>query len=248
MAVQFQNYLFKYYRNRKPVFAPSDRGRRIGRDIKAKVEAAYAFDSFVYHLQTKGGHVAAMHAHRFHHFFARVDISRFFYSIGRNRVQRALADIGVLRARHYAKWSCVRNPYADPSYALPYGFVQSPILATLVLMRSPVGEFLRSISANGVVSPSVYMDDILLSSDDNTALGTAFDELKGKLQEANFMLSATKERPPSAAMDVFNCNICHGKSEVQDERIALFFEEPRSAASQTGFTDYCGRVEMGNTA
>ena len=47
---------------------------------------------------------------------------RNFYGIGRNRVTRALHQIGVEQARTHGKWSCVKNPYGDPSYALPYGF------------------------------------------------------------------------------------------------------------------------------
>src|ERR1700710_1474341 len=137
MAVQFQNFAYTYQVDGKHIFAPNLLGEAIGRDIKQQVEKAYAFDVFVFHLRN-GGHVAALHSHRDHAFFARVDIRRFFYSIARNRVQRALMSIGIPRARHYAKWSCVKNPYGDPSYALPYGFVQSPILASLVLMESPV--------------------------------------------------------------------------------------------------------------
>jgi hypothetical protein len=95
MTVQFQNFDFTYRRDGKPVFSPSMRGRKIGDDIKSQVETAHVFDDFVYHLRRKGGHVAAMHAHRNHKFFGRLDIERFFYSIARNRVQRALASIGV---------------------------------------------------------------------------------------------------------------------------------------------------------
>lgn len=174
MVVQFQNFDYTYERDGKPVFAPSGRGRKIGEDIKAKVEEAYYFDDFVYHIKKNGGHVAALHAHRGHQFFARVDIKSFFYSIARNSVQRALVGIGIPRARHYAKWSCVKNPYGAPSYALPCGFVQSPILATLVLMGSKVGKYLRDVYAVGVVTISVYMDDISFSSDDERELRLAF--------------------------------------------------------------------------
>src|SRR5687768_206007 len=122
MVVQFENIAYSYENGGKPYFAPSDLGRKIGADIKAQVEAAHQFDPFVYHLRS-GGHVAALHSHRHHQLFARVDIRRFFYGISRSRVQRALSEIGILRSRHYAKWSCVKNPYGEPRYVLPYGFV-----------------------------------------------------------------------------------------------------------------------------
>lgn len=246
MTVQFQNYDYSYDRNGKPIFAPSDLGERIGLDIKRQVEAVYVFDDFVYHLKKNGGHVAALHAHRLHQFFARVDIKNFFYGIAKSRVQRSLADLGILRARHYAKWSCVKSPFDEPRYALPYGFIQSPILATLVLMKSAVGSFLQGVAAAGHIAVSVYMDDISLSSNDETALCEAFEQLKNKLQEANFEISAGKIREPSMAMDVFNCDLSHGKAEVRSERIGLFYAEMRSPESINGFEDYCARVQEGN--
>lgn len=136
MVVRFENFEFSFKLKGKPVFKPSARGEAIGYDVKERVERAVAFDPFFYHLR-EGGHVAALHAHRNHPFFARIDIERFFYGISRNRVGRALADVGIPRAGFYARWSTVRNPYIDPRYALPYGFVQSPILATLVLRADP---------------------------------------------------------------------------------------------------------------
>jgi hypothetical protein len=246
MAVQFQNFDYTYERDGKPIFAPSVRGRKIGDDIKAQIEAAHDFDDFVYHLKKNGGHVAALHAHRSHQYFARVDIKRFFYSVARNSVQRALDGIGIPRARHYAKWSCVKNPYDEPSYALPYGFVQSPILATLVLMQSAVGSYLRHVAASGVVTVSVYMDDISFSSDEEGALGVAFEEVQRRLIEANFEVSANKVRRPSSKMDVFNCDLSQGRTEVQQARIDLFNAEPRSPVSVDGFRNYCSSVEDGN--
>lgn len=246
MAVEFENFDYSYLRNGKPVFVPSDLGRDIGEDIKAQVEATYQFDDFVYHLKKNGGHVAALHAHRQHQFFARVDIRRFFYSIARNRVRRALSGIRIPRARHYAKWSCVKNPYGNPSYVLPYGFVQSPILATLVLMESGVGAFLRALKGEGAVTVSVYMDDISLSSDDLGTLWVAFDELLNRLAEANFEVSPEKVREPTTAMDVFNCDLQCGQTEVQQQRIDLFESQARSHASMEAFAQYCLSVEDGN--
>ena len=160
MTVKFETYRYSYLRKGKPVFVPSERGEAIGRELKAKVEAAINFEDIYYHLR-EGGHVAALHAHRDHRYFARVDIERFFYGISRNRVARELHGIGIEKAGYFAKWSCVKNPFEEPRYALPYGFVQSPILATLVLTRSGVGAFLRGLPEN--VTASVYMDDIALS-------------------------------------------------------------------------------------
>jgi hypothetical protein len=246
MPVRFQNYEYAYERNGKPIFAPSTLGQRIGDDIKAQVESAYFFDDFIYHLRKKGGHVAALHAHRPHQYFARVDIRRFFYSIARNRVARALRAIGIGCAEHYAKWSCVKNPYGTPSYALPYGFIQSPILATLVLMQSGVGSLLRHVVLKGTVMVTVYMDDISLSSDDLTELQATFDQLLAALEEAEFEISQGKTRTPASAMDLFNCDVKRDCTVVRDDRVDLFLSEPRSPASVMAFDEYCESVALGN--
>ena len=246
MPVQFQNFEFRYELNGRHIFVPSKLGERIGEDVKEKVESAYAFDAFIYHLRKKGGHVSALHAHREHHFFARLDIRRFFYGISRSRVRRTLADIGIGRALHYAKWSCVKNPYGAPAYALPYGFIQSPVLATLVLMESGVGKFLRSLATKGLVLPTVYMDDLSLSSDDLSALQMAFDELLIEVGNAGFEVSPNKTRAPGAAIDLFNCDLSHGQTRVSDDRINAFLANHPSQHSEDAFVSYCESVEVGN--
>lgn len=246
MTVQFENFDYTYVKGGKPYFAPNDLGRRIGRDIKLQVEQAHQFDPFVYHLRA-GGHVAALHCHRPQAHFAKADIRRYFYSISRSKVQRALTDIGIIRARHYAKWSCVRNPFGEPRYALPYGFIQSPILATLVLMGSVVGETLRDIHAGNAVVVSLYMDDIALSSDDLPALTDAFERVLAALDEANFELSPNKVCAPTGALDLFNCDLENGRTEVRQERVDKFNAIPRSADSVIAFDRYCDSVEAGNS-
>src|SRR6056297_3097158 len=110
MPVSFENYSHSFLLNGKHVFAPSDKGRRVGDDVKQRVEDAHTFEDFYYHLRD-GGHVAAIHSHRPNTHFCKIDLENFFYSVARNQVVRALRSIGIHRARHYGKWSCVKNPY-----------------------------------------------------------------------------------------------------------------------------------------
>jgi hypothetical protein len=243
MPDRFYNFDYSYLRNGKPVFVPSARGRETGYDIKDRVEEAFEFDAFVHHF-LPGGHVAALHEHRNRTFFARVDIETFFYGIGRNRVIRALRGIGVERENHYARWSTVKNPYGAPNYALPYGFVQSPILASLVLMTSHVGDYLRGLPNH--ITKSVYMDDIALSSDDLGGLTVAFDGLFAVLAQSEFTINAAKTRQPAPAMDIFNCDLSLGEAVVREDRKAEFYEIARSAASASAFDRYCAAVEQGN--
>lgn len=243
MTVRFETYLYSYLRNGKPVFVPSDRGKRIGFEIKKLIEDAVNFDPIFCHLR-RGGHVMALHAHRKHKYFARADISRFFYGVGRNRVARVLHEIGIPHAATYAKWSCVKNPYADPRYSLPYGFVQSPILATLVLMRSGVGLFLRSLPET--VTSSVYMDDISLSCDNKTEIDAAFYSLLDMIKASNFKIAEDKTHAPAEQITLFRCNLTYQHTAVRDERRSEFYAIDRSVASASAFERYCDSVAEGN--
>ncbi|WP_287100218.1 reverse transcriptase domain-containing protein [Mesorhizobium sp.] len=192
MPVAFENFRHSYWKNGKPIFVPNDYGEDLGRKLKRKITKKYKFDKFIYHFK-EGSHVVALHRHRKNAFFCRVDISRFFYSIKRNRLKRILKTIGISRPEHFAKWSTVKNPFEGGGYVLPYGFVQSPILATLILAESPIGAYLRALPA--AITPSVYMDDLCLSGPDLDALKTTFDGLVAAVTEAGFILN--HERPES---------------------------------------------------
>lgn len=244
MPVDFHNFSYSFKNKRgKPVFVPTERGFTIGYEVKERVEAAIGFDGLYFHF-LPGGHVAALHKHRGNNYFARSDLHNFFYSISRNRVARALHDIAIPKAGYYAKWSCVKNPYATPSYALPYGFVQSPVLATLVFAHSPLGDYLKDIQAH--VTVSVYMDDIAISSNDLSLLEDVFTVLQGKIVEANFQLNLAKTVAPSSVIELFNCDLELNRTAVTDERIAAFYGEPKDDFSKAGFERYCRSVVDGN--
>lgn len=243
MPVAIPNFDYSYLRKGKPVFVPTKIGRRIGKEIKEAVEDAYTFDPIYFHLR-RGGHVAAMHHHRDNHSFARIDISNFFYSISRRRVQSALDRVGVGNARFYAQWSTVVSPFADPRYALPYGFVQSPILASLVVATADLGQHLLGLPAS--VKVGVYVDDISLSSDDADELQQAYDTTLAVIVADGFAVSAAKLRPPAPAIDIFNCDLAHGKASVTDDRINAFLADNPSQAAEDAFVAYCASVEAGN--
>lgn len=244
MPVAIHNFDFSYQRKGKPVFVPTSTGRRIGREIKAKVKAAYEFGPTFFHL-AQGGHVAAMHHHRDNAFFCRIDIERFFYSVSRRRVQSALDRIGVGTARHYAKWSTVSNPYGDPAFAVPYGFVQSPILASLVLATSDTGAFLANLPQP--LRASVYMDDIVISGGTEADLREIYEATIDLLSKDGFQANADKLRPPSAEIDVFNCDLAKGYAAVSEGRREEFYSVDRSPASAEAFEAYRESVERGNT-
>lgn len=243
MAVAILNYEHTFKLKGKPVFVPSVKGRRIGKELKKAVEKAYSFDENYFHLRP-GGHVAALHYHRDSEWFARIDITRFFYSVPRRRVQSALTRVGIKGARFFAQWSTVRNPYEEPAYALPYGFVQSPILASLVIATSEIGDHLRALDPE--IKASVYMDDIALSGPDKDILQAAYDATIQLLKAEGFDASPEKLRPPSRAMDIFKCDLSEGCAVVRADRIADFIAGEPSVQSEAAFMAYCASVEDGN--
>ena len=243
MPVKFQNYAYSFQLNAKPVFVPSDLGVRIGEDVKRRVERLHSFAPHFYHLR-RGGHVAALHVHRQNRYFCKVDLKNFFYSIARNRVIRALREVGVPRAEHYGKWSCVKNPYERPSYALPYGFVQSPILATLVLDQSHLGETVRSLSSH--LTLSIYVDDISLSSNDINSLAEGYTQVCTAIDVAGFALSPEKSVFPCDSLTVFNCQLRIGETFVTPDRKELFLKKRPNPAQLEAFERYVQSVERGN--
>jgi hypothetical protein len=243
MTVSIPNYAYRYEGKGKPVFVPSGIGRRIGNELKATVEAAYQFEPTYFHLRA-GGHVAAMHHHRGSQCFARIDIANFFYSLSRRRVKSALDRVGTGKADFFSKWSTVANPFNGPAFVLPYGFVQSPILASLVLATSDVGEHLRNLPAS--IRASVYMDDISLSSDFERDLQDAYEGTLDVLAGDGLAVSAAKLRPPAAQIDLFNCDVSYGWTAVREERIEAFLSGNPSPASEEAFVAYCASVEVGN--
>ena len=243
MPVHFKNYTYTIRLGGKPGFVPSERGRKIGEDIKDRVKRAYTFDDFYYHMR-KGGHVAAIHAHRQNHFFCRLDIKNFFYSVTRNRVVKNLRKIKIPRSEDYGKWSCVRNPYTDTGYALPYGFVQSPILASLFLSMSPLGSMLREVDKHATVS--VYVDDLLISANDLDALKNLYWDILGAFKHARLDANEDKCIKPCEALSVFNCSLKNEETLVSTKRREEFHDVHRTSASINGFKKYCDSVKCGN--
>lgn len=243
MPVSFQNYEFSFQLKGRAVFVPSADGRDIGERIKSLIETRWPFDDSFFHF-LPGGHIRALHIHREQRYFSRIDLQNFFYSVGRNRVKRALKEVGIKKAEHFSKWSTVKNPYAPPSYSLPYGFVQSPILASLALLRSEVGTRLRHLP-EGILK-SIYMDDIVLSSNDLAELTAAYAAVQESIGTAGFQINSAKAIPPSESILAFNCRLELGLTEVTGDRIAEFHGVARSPASVASFDNYCASVATGN--
>jgi hypothetical protein len=244
MAPLIENYRYKYLARGKWIFVPSVQGERRSAQI-LRFLSRVEFPGYFFHYEP-GGHVAALHKHLENEFFFKIDIQNFFYSIARNRVHRALASCGMSGAPTYAKWSTVKSPYADgPRYVLPIGFRQSPHIASIVLMNSPVFDALERARDNGVFV-SVYLDDIIGSSSDEKILHTAYADILGACVEANLVPNEQKLVAPSKAIVAFNCDLKRGRVQVTEARVAKFNAEGRGAVAQQAFEAYRIRIAAAN--
>lgn len=240
-----ENYKLRFRSRGKFVFVPN---RECNRRAQRLIEFGSTLDlpDYFYHYR-RGGHVDALHRHLECVHFFRIDLKNFFYSIGRNRVSRLLRQSGFPgSARTYAEWSSVRNPYLDgPRYALPIGFRQSPLLASLALWRSAVASAIEEALRRGVFV-SVYFDDLIGSSDDPYQLWVAYDGILDACVQSNLVVNPEKLIQPADAIIAFNCHLTYGRAEVTEERIKKFIEEDRGPIATTSFQEYCYRVRHRN--
>jgi hypothetical protein len=212
-----ENYKFKYPSRGKFMYVPNERCKRRGKRMMNFFSRRVNFPPYFYHYKS-GGHIAALHVHLENTLFFKIDIQNFYYSIARMRVARALRSWGYQGANTAAKWSCVANPLAGPRHVLPIGFIQSPLLASLVLMKSPVAQAIeRAIDKK--VCVSVYLDDFIGSHNDARVLESAYDDIRTTCAMAGLIPNPAKLVPPCEAITAFNCDLTHGMAEVTDARV-----------------------------
>ncbi|MGE0109792.1 MAG: reverse transcriptase domain-containing protein [Bdellovibrionales bacterium] len=207
------NHKFEIKPNRW-VFVPNEETRKIGETIKEAVASKWVPPSYYAHLH-KGGHVKAIKQHVKNKLFIRTDIYHFYNCISKNRISRNLKEIGFSNAisRHYAAESTVRNPSNYDETILPYGFIQSPIIASLCLFKSALGTYLNKVRTQGY-DVTIYMDDIFIST--NHSLDEAnevFSCLQEKAQRAKLPLNLQKTFVPNDNSEVFNILVSNGLVE-----------------------------------
>lgn len=241
-----ENYKYKYRSRGKIIFVPNERCERRGKRMLKFFSKRVDFPEYFYHYRS-GGHVAAIHAHIDNSLFFKIDIKNFYNSIARMRVTRALRAWGYPGAGTFSKWSCVANPInAAPRHVLPIGFVQSPLLASLVLMKSDVSGAMERAIANGVVI-SVYLDDFIGSHDDMATLTHAYTDIRETCVAAGLLPNPTKLVPPSVAITAFNCDLTHRSALVRADRVAQYMALPnRTGLSDTAFGQYRDLVARKN--
>ncbi|PSW29617.1 hypothetical protein C9J19_05940 [Photobacterium phosphoreum] len=229
------------------VYNPTIECRKQGRLIIKELNKQWTKPVYYYHLRD-GGHVAALNNHIKSNYFATLDLSNFFGSISRSRITRALKTIiGYDDARKVAKLSTVKSPENyQYSHYLPYGFVQSPLLASICLFDSSLGKLLDTIyKKNTEVNVSVYMDDIVISSKNKTKLSRVYEEIKLAAYKSKFDLNDNKTCPVSTQTKAFNIIISTGEMSIENKRFQKFkeiYSTSQSLPQKHGIGGYVGSV------
>lgn len=204
------------------VYHPTDEAKTRGLEIKALVGQSWQPPSYFFHLRA-GGHLAALRHHTDGRFFFRADIENFFGCVTRSKVTRSLVNyFGYRDARSIALDSTVR-PTGMQQAHLPYGFVQSPVLASLALHRSALGSVIhRMAQRTRDLRVSVYMDDIIVSGNCEETLCAALLELLAAGHRSGFPFSTQKVEGPGASVTAFNIRLSQGPLEVIPARLQQF--------------------------
>lgn len=236
----------KYQRSPgKWVFVPTEESRVEGKAIKEAVEAKWKPPTYYYHLRA-GGHVASLRSHVNNKYFLRLDIQDFFGSVTRSRVTRSLKQMfGYERARQMANDSTVKHPADRKRVTLPYGFVQSPTLASLALFDSKLGGYLEHLRRRKNVVVSVYMDDIIVSTKRKVLLADIHNELVVISVKSRFDFHPDKTEGPAIKITAFNIELGSGDIQVTPERLQKFydaFKKTLSLHEKDGISGYVSSV------
>ncbi len=229
------------------VFSPTEECLIEGRKLHKNLISRWKVPSYYYHLQ-KGGHVAALECHLNNEFFIHMDIKSFFNSVSRTRVIRAIKPyLGYKKAKQIADFSTVRLPdETDTKHFLPYGFAQSPILASICLHSSKLGKLLKQLSSTERMRLSVYVDDIILSSNSKSCLEHAFDQLTAAAA-SRFEFNNTKTEGPATEVTAFNVDLSYQHMTINAKRYSAFqkiyFEAIPESRVRQGIYSYVASID-----
>ncbi|EHC5032673.1 MULTISPECIES: reverse transcriptase domain-containing protein [Klebsiella] len=231
------------------VYIPDAETHQLGQKIHTYIKNKWKSPLYMFHLR-EGGHVAAANYHLRKKYFSLIDISNFFGATSQSRVTRELGRlVPYVKAREIARLSTVKNLNGNGlKHVIPYGYPQSPILASLCFHQSFCGSTINTISKSGHVSVSIFMDDILLSSDDLDQLQNAFDIVLKALRTSGYTVNEDKTQPPSLMVSVFNLELSQNSLRVTSKRIVEFlqaFISSKNSHERKGIASYVGSI---NTA
>ena len=231
----------------KWVFVPNGDTIQFGTKIKDALSQRWKAPAYYYHLR-QGGHVAALKAHLGQTIFIHVDIENFFQRINRSRVTRVLKGMySYAEARDIANLSTVRLPEdATGRYILPYGFVQSTLLASICLRKSALGNYLKQLSSTGGIEVSVYVDDIIISLNDQARAEEIFGEVNNVAEKSGFELNEKKKQGPADRISAFNIELSQHSLHVLPDRWLQFLDALRENENPNRHQAILGYVDSVN--
>jgi Reverse transcriptase (RNA-dependent DNA polymerase) len=205
------------------VFVPSAASRKAGATVRAGVGHRWRPPYYFYHFRA-GGHVAALKVHLHHRWFATIDISGFFDSVTRTKIHRALLRIGFSHeeAWEIAQESTVEKNVRCRDFSLPYGFVQSPVLASLALDRSALGQALVPLARSNHTRLTCYVDDVVLSGLEEEVVENAPLALIQAAEQSAFAINTKKSQVPGPEITAFNIILSHESIVVAEDRMVEF--------------------------
>ncbi len=227
------------------VFVPSSDSVSRGKEIKQLVQARWSAPRYFYHLR-EGGHISAVKYHLDSEYFALLDLHRFFYSVNRSKITRVLKSLlGYGSAREVAVESTVRHP-PGTTFFLPFGFVQSPILASICLDKSKLGRTIKELIKQGI-KITIYMDDIIISGIDQAQVQGAVEIIKQSAERSKFPLNVEKETGVQNSISAFNIVLAKHSMQLTDERFVEFLEAYKASESIDQIIGILGYIESVNT-
>lgn len=231
--MSYQKYELKYkFKTDKFIFVPSEVSRIHGLKIKKELEKQFKIPSFYQHLLPKG-HVKAIKKHLFQHWFIKADLKNFFYNITQTKITRSLNALlhNYEKARYIAKVSTVTSEIDKKKiFHLPYGFIQSPIIASICLNHSGLGQYLHWLDSNGY-KVSVYVDDIIISGKEKDDPIKVLDQLKKLSIQSNLPLNSDKTFISYESITAFNIDLTFNQTLINPESMKVFQEILKSKCS-----------------
>ena len=141
----------------------------------------------------------------------------------------------------------VQHPVDLGKYMLPYGFVQSPLLASLAFAHSKLGSCLSKLKEEGYCV-SVYVDDIIISAGSDSALNECWPDIQSAAESAKFPLNPTKMQGPGPMVTAFNIELSHGSLRLRSGRLNEFQSAYQTTSNPHARNGIFGYVQAVNPA
>ncbi len=88
--------------------------------------------------------------------------------------------------------------------------------------KSAIGLFLRNLDKR--ITLSVYVDDIILSSNDRDILDQEYRRLVSAINQSGLILNEEKSHGAEKSLTAFNINLEDGDLEIENSRFTEFMD------------------------